>query len=113
MRNARIDVVELFRLWHAGAETQAICDAIGVSRYRLFKLADRYGLPPRPRNEPGVNMPRVDDPTPQEIHERCLAVQATWTDVERERRLVGFKRARVELSRFAYRPTDCSYHPLS
>lgn len=113
MRNARVDVMQLFRLWNAGLETQEICDALGVGRYKLLRLANKYGLPRRPANEKGVNMPRVDDPTPQEIHERCMAVQANWTDAEREKRLVGFSRGRVELSRFAYRPTDCSYHPLN
>lgn len=113
MRNAKVDVMQLFRLWQSGVETQVICDTLGISRYRLFKYAEKYGLPRRPRNEPGVNMPRVDDPSPEQIQERCMAVQATWTDAEREKRLVGFRRARVELSRFCYRPTDCTYRPLN
>ena len=113
MRNAKVDVMQLFRLWNAGLETQAICDAMGVGRYKLLRLANKYGLPPRPHNERGVNLPSVDDPTPKEIRERCLAVQANWTDAEREKRLVGYSRGRVELTRFSFRQTDCSYHPLS
>lgn len=113
MRNAKVDVMELFRLWNAGAETQAICDSLGIGRYKLFSLAERYGLPRRPRNQEGVAPQRVDDPSPEQIIERCLAVQATWTDAEREKRLVGHSRARVEIRGFRYIPTDCSYQPMN
>lgn len=113
MRNAKVDVMQLFRLWNAGLETQQICDALGIGRYKLFTLAEKYGLPKRPRIQEGVAPQRVHDPSPDEIQERCLAVQATWTESERERRLVGYRQGRVELSRFCFRPSDYSYHPLS
>lgn len=113
MRNAKVDVMALFRLWNSGLETQQICDAMGIGRYKLLRLAAKYGLQPRPQNEKGVNMPRVDDPSPEQILERCLAVQATWTDAEREKRAVGFRRGRVELNKFCYHPIDCSYHPMN
>lgn len=113
MRNAQVDVMKLFRLWNTGADTQAICDALGVGRYKLLRLAAKYGLPARPHNEKGVNLPRIDDPTPEQILERCLAVQATWTESEREKRAVGCRRGRVELNKFCYRPMDCSYHPMN
>jgi len=108
MRGGKIDVMQLFRLWNAGLETQEICDQMCIGRYKLLRLAAKYGLPRRPHNEPGVSMPRVDDPTLEQIRERCLAVQATWSDAEREKRAVGCGRRRVEINRFCFR----SYKPL-
>lgn len=113
MKNAKVDVMELFRLWNAGVETQDICDRLSIGRYKLFTLAEKYGLPRRPRNQDGVAPRRVDDPTPEQIHERCLAVQATWSESERENRLVGFRRGRVEVGRFRYSYLDCSYRQMS
>ena len=36
-----------------------------------------------------VNQNRPIDPTPEEIKERCLAIQAEWTEDERRKRAVG------------------------
>jgi len=32
---------------------------------------------------------RQADPTPEEIKERCLEIQAGWSDADRERRAIG------------------------
>ncbi len=39
-----------------------------------------------------VNQNRPIDPTPEEIRERCLAIQAEWTEDERRKRIVGSER---------------------
>ena len=39
-----------------------------------------------------VNQNRPIDPTPEEIRERCLAIQAEWTEDERRKRAVGSER---------------------
>ncbi len=39
-----------------------------------------------------VNQNRPIDPTPEEIRERCLEIQAEWTEDERRKRVVGSER---------------------
>lgn len=111
MRNQPVDACTLFRLWHSPATTQEICDKLAISRTRLSFVASKYGLPKRPQER--VAPVRADDPTPSQIRERCLAVQATWSESERESRFVGRRRGRVEVMRFAYNHFDCVYKPLS
>ena len=51
-------------------------------------------------------MAQTNNPTPEEIAERCLAIQAEWTPAER------MKRLRVDL-RPAYRACDGSMEEIT
>ena len=67
----KIDTVELFRLWTAGASCVQIAAEFGVTSQQVYKASKRYGLPRRSRKG---QMPRVD-PTPEEIRERAEAIK--------------------------------------
>jgi hypothetical protein len=51
--------------------------------------------PQEPVTGPGVSFM----PTPEQIRQACLAIQAEWSDAERERRHVGDVRQPVDESR--------------
>lgn len=81
---------EIRRAWLAGATRDEVARAAGVSvgliRQRLEdQLAD---LPRRGRG--GGSSRRVTDPTEEEIYGRLtVAIQATWTEEEREAAWMG------------------------
>lgn len=56
-------------VWRTKTISQ-ICKIMGIHRRRLDYWVKKYGL----------------DPTPKEILEYTLSLQATWSDSERERR---------------------------
>ena len=66
-KQRKVDVAELFRLWHSEMETPDIALAFGVSVSTLNTLRQKHGLPKRPR----VAVTLVADPTPDEIAKRA------------------------------------------
>lgn len=63
----RVDVAELFRLWHSDMDTADIAIQFGVSLSTLHTLRLRHKLPKRPR----AAVKLVADPTPDEIATRA------------------------------------------
>lgn len=62
-----------------------ICTVLGIHRRCLDYYVQRYGL----------------DPTPEEIREYTLSLQATWSDEERDRR-AGRSRLGVAVRSLGY-----------
>lgn len=81
-----IDVPLLFQLWYTDIENRALAERLGIAASRLWEIRKRYGLPPR-RHERKEKFP--DDPTPEEIEQRCAAIRRKWTQAEEALRLVG------------------------
>lgn len=91
---------EMFvRLWHDTRLTRAeVARRLDVSESCARQMAIEFGLSARRPGTPpamGVNV-KTNDPTPDEIRERCLEVQARWNDAETQ------GRARVGLRCYAY-----------
>lgn len=64
-----------------------ICTVLGIGRRRLYHYVKKYNLGPKPAGTHGLRDGiRRADPTPEEIREYTLSLQATWSDAERERR---------------------------
>jgi hypothetical protein len=81
-----IDETALRWLW-ANKTIPEICKILACSRRRLYHYVAKYKLPPKPQGTHGVRTGfRIPDPTPEEIEAGKRAVQATWSDEERERR---------------------------
>lgn len=81
-----IDVPMLFSLWHTEIENRELAAKLGIAQSRLWEIRHRYGLPPRRHERKGVG---TDDPTPEEIEERCAEIRSRWTPQEEALRLVG------------------------
>lgn|GEM_PF-5350818 len=64
-----------------------ICEMANCGRRKVYYYARKFGLGPKPE---GTYLPRrgrkMPDPTPDQIRQRCLEVQARWSPAERERR---------------------------
>ena len=84
--------VDLRRLWAQGVPSVQICELLKISQNKLehyrrkLKLVARpWGRPKYARQQsPGAN------PTAAQIKATCAEIQETWTDQERERRLLGY-----------------------
>ena len=81
-----IDVPLLFKLWHTELKNDELASRIGVARGHLWYLRQKYGLPGRKKRR---TRPPSDDPTPEEIAERCAEVRRGWSAEEEARRLCG------------------------
>lgn len=101
MRNAQVDTMLLWKLWHNGTTPEAICTQMGITHTRLMGLAKRFNL----RGAEKLRKPRtgkpVIDPTPEEIAERAAITRASWTPEEMERRRVGGSREPVSVMAFS------------
>lgn len=85
-----LDECELARqLWMAGEREQAVAEALSctIDVFRqLRKTGQLRGLPDRKaltKLNRGYRSPEV---TPEQIKEKCLAIQATWSDAVRAAR---------------------------
>lgn len=79
-----IDEQEFTRLWNDEDLTRAeIAARLGIGRSTLREKAKEFGLPASRGFQPLCNRPI--DPTPQEIEERCLEIQAGWAPERFER----------------------------
>jgi hypothetical protein len=84
--------VDLRRLWAQGVPSAQICELLKISqskleyyRRKLQLIARPWGRPKHSRQQKaGIN------PTATQIKATCLEIQETWTDAERERRLIGY-----------------------
>jgi len=101
MRNAPIDSLKLWRLWHANVPFDAICQELAISRSQLFRAAKARGLSKRER--PPRSGRAIVDPTPLEIEQRSAAIRAGWTPEEENSRRVGWKNKRVTATVFRWR----------
>jgi len=67
-----------------------IAEMFGLSRTTCGAIAAEFGLPYRSRfsNRIGTSN-AVEDPSPDEIAERCAEIRKRWSDSERRRRALG------------------------
>lgn len=84
----KISKKDLEQLWQ-DVEPAKIAEAYGVTRATIYKYGREYGLPSRSE----LNARKQDEaaPTPDDIKAECEKIQRTWSDEERERRVVGGK----------------------
>lgn len=74
-----IDRDEFVRMWQDKETTRLqIASHYGVNKTKLSEIAEGFGL----HRHRGYRPPkhREKDPTPEQIRERCLEIQASWTE---------------------------------
>ena len=69
----------------AGLPIAVLCCNYTISRDQVIRLRDVWELPLR-HDRRRRHVSRNGDPTPEEIAERCLEVQAAWDDATRQKR---------------------------
>jgi len=97
-----VDLKYLAHLWTTEMRSDQICEELGCTRGHLFNLVRKHRLGRRPRE---CNAPRVRetaDPSEEDIAQMTAAIRETWTPQERENRLVGFTRQRVEIRNYNF-----------
>lgn len=97
-----VDILKLAAAWDSEMRSDEICEAFGLSRGGLYRLAHKHRLGRRPVYLNGNGNCATDDPTPAQIAERAAAIRATWTPNERASRMVGCRRGRVEIKHFLF-----------
>lgn len=85
---ATIDFATLRVQWDSHSAMAAICTHWSITKDQLIRLKSVVPLPPRHDRRFRFKPKRSEyrDPTPDEIREACLRVQATWdarTEIER------------------------------
>lgn len=75
------DLAKLQRLWAAGKTHVEIAAALGCSECHVGKLVQRHKLPPRKRGRPRGE---VDDPTEEEIAQRCAVIREKHLELVRQ-----------------------------
>ena len=83
----QINETLLRSLWFTDIENRELAKRLGISTSSLWEVRKQHGLPGRKREH---NMP-TDDPTPEEIEQRCMDVRRGWTQEEEAQRFVGKK----------------------
>lgn len=85
---ATISVQQFRADWIEGLPIADLCANYTVSRDQVIRLRDIWSLPLRHDRRARARRPRAGqaDPTPEQIRERCLEIQATWDDATRESR---------------------------
>lgn len=84
---ATISVVAFRADWQSGLPIAVLCSSYSISRDQVVRLRDLWDLPLRhDRRNRKRQAGHRRDPTPEEIHQRCLEIQATWSDKVREER---------------------------
>lgn len=105
-----VDVRMLFLMHSEGRTREEICTALGIRLGSWWAVTRRYRLPPRvPKPGQVADKTLSVDPTHDEIEERCAAIQASWTPLERERRIVGPKAKRVEAPYYTFGMQEASF----
>lgn len=114
MQKLKVDVLTLFKLWRSPLRNDELADALGCPRGSLHYLASRYKLPRRDvalyAKRGGVE---ADSPTPEQIAERAAAIRATWSDEEREKRMVCRRMQRWQMPAYALCRRDVAFHEIS
>lgn len=84
--------VDLRRLWTQGMPAAQICEALKISQSKLEHYRRKLQLIARPWGRPKHARQQKAglSPTVSQIKATCLEIQETWTDAERERRLIGY-----------------------
>jgi len=82
---ATINVATFRADWVAGLPIAVLCTNYTISRDQVIRLRDIWELPLR-HDRRRRHVHRHKDPTPDQIAERCLEVQATWDDATRQKR---------------------------
>lgn len=83
----KIDETLLRSLWFTDIENRELAKRLGISTSSLWEVRKQHGLPGRKREH---NMP-TDDPTPEDIENRCRDIRRGWTQEEEAQRFVGKK----------------------
>ena len=81
-----IDRDEFVRMWNDEETTRLqIAAHYGINKTKLSEIAEGFGL----QRHRGYRPPkhREKDPTPEQIRERCLEIQARWTEERFERQM--------------------------
>jgi len=105
-----IDVPELFRLWTGGTPQHEICERLGIRPGSLWKIRERYKLPPREKIIPQCDRDD-DDPSPEEIADRAATIRMKWTPQEAERRIVGRRRDAYRIPNYRFSRRTMCYAP--
>lgn len=99
--------------WWTEKPTSQIAQELNISNSRLYLLSRDIALPPRTHVKKRLNYRKdISDPSPEEIEQRAAAIQATWTDEERENRRVTKTRP-VILKIFVYDQTKRDFLQLN
>jgi len=106
-RKKNIPVPTLFKLWHSKLSTEEICKKLGIHDRTLSRLTKKHGLSKRPNKYTGKS--KTPDPTPEELAQRALEVQAKWTESEREQRYRGSGRREWKVPRYNYHADNNSF----
>jgi hypothetical protein len=98
-------------MWASEMRSDEICERLGVTRGRLFYVAKQLGLPRRDKRleAPTGQAATAEDPTEFEIAARAALIRQTWSEEEHERRFVGPRRGRVELTHYVFNPDSFSF----
>lgn len=79
-----------------------IASQFGMTNQSVYSAARRFGLPSKMELEDDDDSkPGKDDPTPEQIKERAMAIRKSWSMDEHDRRAIGQRRARYEIPRIA------------
>ena len=99
---ATISVTAFRADWMTHMPMRALCQRYTISRDQVIRLKHVWDLPPRHDRRLRAKPARQKDPTPREIAQACLEIQATWTAEVRAERCAYKSRpvtlVRVELT---------------
>jgi hypothetical protein len=87
---ANVCTVTFTKMWLEGSPTRIIAETLRISADRCDVARRALKLPRREswhNSKAGKRTAYL--PSPEEIRQKCLEFQATWSDEERSRRLVG------------------------
>lgn len=97
---ATISVAAFRADWLQHVPMRDLCDRYSITRDQVVRLKFVWELPPRHDRRLRAKTRHVD-PTPEEIAQACLRIQATWSEEVRQNRSVAkaqrFSVQRIEL----------------
>lgn len=101
---ATINVVQFRDDWQSHMPIASLCQRYTITKDQVIRLRDFWKLPLRNDRRLRFKPARGEmvDPSPEDIAERCKAIQATWDDATREARSVvkrqGFSVQRIRIA---------------
>jgi hypothetical protein len=85
MAATQVSVPELFQLWNSNLTRQEICEKLGITIWRLYKLSQKHKLPKKPNTISNVKVAvDVVSPTAEEIKKRAAEIRKKWTPEEKK-----------------------------
>lgn len=89
------EVAKATELWGSGERVDIICLEISCTRdqFKQRRSDQLSHLPNRPRGS--GKKPKIADPTPQEIAQRCAAFRARWSEEEEMGRRLALPKLQV------------------